>query len=151
INMYFQSFGALSVVKVNAAWFHWRERGVLGGFFGMMISLGYFFSYSVCGWLLASLPLWCVYVIPSGVILMMALVDFFLVRDRPSDAGYPDFNTGDDLPADPSGKEEKVAFGAVVRMVVKHPVLRTLAIAEFCTGLVRQGLLLYFPEFLKEV
>ncbi|HEX7602409.1 MAG TPA: MFS transporter, partial [Polyangiaceae bacterium] len=41
INMYFQSFGALSVVKVNAAWFHVRERGVLGGLFGSMISLGY--------------------------------------------------------------------------------------------------------------
>src|SRR5512141_3019759 len=26
-NMYFQSFGALSVVKVNASWFHVRERG----------------------------------------------------------------------------------------------------------------------------
>jgi OPA family glycerol-3-phosphate transporter-like MFS transporter len=151
INMYFQSFGALSVVKVNAAWFHWRERGVLGGVFGSMISLGYFFAYGVCGWIMASLPLWCVYVIPSGVILTMALVDFFLVRDRPSDAGHPDFDTGDDVPVDPNAKEEKVAFGAVVKMVLRHPVLRTLAVAEFCTGLVRQGLLLYFPEFLKEV
>src|SRR5262249_53482336 len=31
VNMYFQSFGALSVVKVNAAWFHVHERGVFGG------------------------------------------------------------------------------------------------------------------------
>ena len=38
INMYFQSFGALSVVKVNSAWFHVRERGLLGGVFGAMIS-----------------------------------------------------------------------------------------------------------------
>src|SRR5262245_8719068 len=29
-NMFFQSFGALSVVKVNAAWFHVQERGVFG-------------------------------------------------------------------------------------------------------------------------
>jgi len=28
VNMYFQSFGALSVVKVNAPWFHVKERGV---------------------------------------------------------------------------------------------------------------------------
>src|SRR5262245_17703554 len=27
INGYFQSFGALSIVKVNAQWFHLRERG----------------------------------------------------------------------------------------------------------------------------
>jgi OPA family glycerol-3-phosphate transporter-like MFS transporter len=30
-NMYFQSFGAVSIVKVNSAWFHVRERGIIGG------------------------------------------------------------------------------------------------------------------------
>jgi OPA family glycerol-3-phosphate transporter-like MFS transporter len=44
-NMYFQSFGAVSIVKVNAPWFHVRERGVLGGVFGILISLGLYFSY----------------------------------------------------------------------------------------------------------
>ena len=27
VNMYFQSYGAVSIVKVNATWFHVRERG----------------------------------------------------------------------------------------------------------------------------
>jgi OPA family glycerol-3-phosphate transporter-like MFS transporter len=45
LNMYFQSFGAVSIVKVNAPWFHVRERGVLGGLFGILISLGLYFSY----------------------------------------------------------------------------------------------------------
>jgi OPA family glycerol-3-phosphate transporter-like MFS transporter len=39
-NMYFQSFGAVSIVKVNASWFHLRERGTFGGIFGILISLG---------------------------------------------------------------------------------------------------------------
>jgi OPA family glycerol-3-phosphate transporter-like MFS transporter len=30
VNMYFQSFGAVSIVKVNAHWFHLRERGTSG-------------------------------------------------------------------------------------------------------------------------
>src|SRR6185312_11332511 len=33
VNQYFQSFGALSIVKVNSHWFHVRERGVFGGIF----------------------------------------------------------------------------------------------------------------------
>ncbi len=33
INMYFQSFGAVAIVKVNAPWFHVRERGVFGAIF----------------------------------------------------------------------------------------------------------------------
>ena len=46
-NMYFQSFGAVSIVKVNAAWFHLRERGTFGGIFGILISLGLYFAYDV--------------------------------------------------------------------------------------------------------
>ena len=44
-NMYFQSFGAVAVVKVNAPWFHVRERGVFGAIFGILISLGIYFAY----------------------------------------------------------------------------------------------------------
>jgi MFS transporter, OPA family, glycerol-3-phosphate transporter len=149
VNMYFQSFGALSVVKVNAAWFHVRERGVLGGVFGMLISLGYALAYGVCGIILEHMPLWAVYVIPSGVIAVAFVVDSFIVRDRPSAAGYPDFPTGDEDPAQATEVQPK--FGETLRRVFGHPVIRWLAVAEFCTGLVRQGLLLYFPEFLGEV
>ncbi|MEZ4387934.1 MAG: hypothetical protein R3D98_10240 [Candidatus Krumholzibacteriia bacterium] len=37
-NMYFQSFGAVAIVKVNSGWFHVRERGVFGAIFGILIS-----------------------------------------------------------------------------------------------------------------
>jgi len=40
INGYFQSFGALSIVKVNAQWFHIRERGTFAGIFGVLIRFG---------------------------------------------------------------------------------------------------------------
>jgi OPA family glycerol-3-phosphate transporter-like MFS transporter len=156
MNMYFQSFGALSVVKVNAAWFHHRERGVLGGMFGSMISLGYALAYGICGWIVMNMPLWAVYVIPSATILTMFTVDLFLVRDRPKDAGHEDFDTGDEpdaprAPGAPPIDEERPPFFDVVKKVLSHRVIRILAVAEFCTGFVRQGLLLYFPEFLKEV
>ena len=39
-NGYFQSFGALSIVKVNAQWFHVRERGTFAGIFGVLIRIG---------------------------------------------------------------------------------------------------------------
>jgi MFS transporter, OPA family, glycerol-3-phosphate transporter len=151
VNMYFQSFGALSVVKVNSAWFHVRERGVLGGFFGAMISTGYLLAFVTGGWLLTNLPLWCVFAVPAGVILAMFGVDLFIVRDRPSEAGYDDFSTGDEQPGEGSKEDEALTFSARMARVVSHPVIRILLVAEFCTGLVRQGLLLYFTEFLKEV
>lgn len=146
-NCYFQSFGALSVVKVNAPWFHVRERGFFGGLFGCMISLGYTLALTVGGFLLAHFPIWIVFVVPAGALCVMAAVDFFLVADTPGRAGYRDFATGDAS----SGDEAPVDFAYLLRRVFTNPVLLTLAAAEFCTGFVRQGLLLYYVEFLGEV
>jgi OPA family glycerol-3-phosphate transporter-like MFS transporter len=153
IDMYFQSFGALSVVKVNAAWFHVRERGVLGGVFGSMISAGYALAFGVCGWLLAAAhgSIWVVYVAPAATIAFMFLVDFLVVRDRPSHAGHDDFDTGDEKVGSDDGDETSAGFFDVTRHVLTHPVIRRLILAEFCTGIVRQGLLLYYTEFLDEV
>jgi OPA family glycerol-3-phosphate transporter-like MFS transporter len=147
VNMYFQSFGALSVVKVNAAWYHVRERGVFGGIFGSMISAGYFLALSVGGWILAHFPWYMIFIIPSAAIAIMFVVDLFIVRDRPSDAGHQNFDTGDAS----AGDETPVDWGYLFRKVFSHPVIVTIAAAEFCTGFVRQGLLLYFTEYLKEV
>ena len=45
INMYFQSFGAVSIVKVNAHWFHVLERGTFSGIFGVLIRLGLILAF----------------------------------------------------------------------------------------------------------
>ncbi len=147
LNMFFQSFGALSIVKVNSAWFHVRERGVFGGIFGIMISSGYFLALTIGGWVMAHLGWKMVFIVPSAAIFVMFVVDLFVVRDRPSDAGHPDFDTGDAS----SGDAAPADLSYIARRVFGNPILLTLAAAEFCTGFVRQGLLLYFAEFLKQV
>src|SRR6478736_6229486 len=45
LNMYFQSYGAVSIIKVMAYWFHVRERGVFGAIFGTLISLGVYLAF----------------------------------------------------------------------------------------------------------
>lgn len=150
-NMYFQSFGAISVVKVNSAWFHWRERGLIGGVFGSMISLGYYLALGIGGLVYAHLPFWALFLVPACVLLVMLLVDTFLVRDRPGLAGHEDFDTGDEAPGEASDGARAVPFREVVGHVLRHPVLQVLAVAEFCTGIVRQGLLLYYGRFLAQV
>src|SRR6185436_6188765 len=45
LNMYFQSYGAVSIIKVKANWFHVRERGVFGAIFGTLISFGAYFAF----------------------------------------------------------------------------------------------------------
>ena len=150
VNQYFQSFGALSVVKVNAPWFHVKERGVFGGVFGIMISCGYFLAMTVGGWILAYLPWYCVFLIPSACIAVMFAVDLFLVRDTPAQAGFQDFNTGDATAHD-ADAGKPVDFGYLMSRIFTNPVIITLTLSEFCTGFVRQGLMLWFVPFLKEV
>src|SRR6201999_4353403 len=45
INMFFQSYGAVSIIKVKAYWFHVRERGIFGAIFGTLISFGVYFAF----------------------------------------------------------------------------------------------------------
>jgi len=150
VNQYFQSFGALSVVKVNAPWFHVKERGIFGGVFGMMISSGYFLALTVGGWILAYLPWYWVFLIPSVLIAVMAVVDYVMVKDRPSEAGFPDLDTGDATSKDVD-RDKPVDFAYLAKRVFTNRVILTIIVAEFCTGFVRQGVLLWFVPFLKEV
>ena len=150
VNQYFQSFGALSVVKVNAPWFHVKERGVFGGIFGIMISSGYFLALTVGGWILSLMAWYWVFLIPSMLLAVMFVVDLALVKDRPSEVGFADFDTGDATSKDVD-RDKPVDFGYLVRRVFTNRVILTVIAAEFCTGFVRQGVMLWFVPFLKEV
>lgn len=150
VNQYFQSFGALSVVKVNSTWFHVRERGVFGGIFGIMISSGYFLAMTVGGWILSKMAWYMIFLIPSAAMATMFAVDWFLVADTPAEAGHAAFDTGD-ASSGHADKDKPLDFGYLVTHVFSNKVILTLTAAEFCTGFVRQGLLLWFVPFLKEV
>ena len=91
-----------------------------------------------------------VFLIPSALLAVMFVVDWVLVKDQPSEAGFPDFDTGDATSKD-ADKDKPVDFGYLVQRVFTNPVILTIIAAEFCTGFVRQGVLLWFVPFLKEV
>ncbi len=154
-NMYFQSFGAVSIVKVNAHWFHVRERGGFSGIFGTMISSGIFFAFTVNPWILgltetiwdARAP-WWVFFAPAGILWMMFAVELFLLKDRPGEAGLEDFDTGDASSGEEDGPSSLLS---VIRKIVTNPIILTVAFIEFCTGVIRNGVMHWFPIYAKEV
>jgi OPA family glycerol-3-phosphate transporter-like MFS transporter len=115
-----------------------------------MISSGYFLALTVGGWILSYLPWYWVFLVPSMLLAVMFVVDLLLVKDQPSQAGFPDFDTGDATSKD-ADKDKPVDFGYLVRRVFSNPVILTIIAAEFCTGFVRQGVMLWFVPFLQEV
>ncbi|HZO14103.1 MAG TPA: MFS transporter, partial [Polyangiaceae bacterium] len=153
VNMYFQSYGAVAIVKVNASWFHVEERGGFSGIFGTMISSGLFFAFTVNPWILSLVkgkgPMqWVVFAAPGILLLALAVFEYFVLRDRPSQAGHADFDTGDAS----SGEDEKpVPTLQLLKRIFTNPIIVTVALIEFCTGVLRNGVMHWFPIYVKEV
>ena len=137
-NMYFQSFGAVSIVKVNAHWFHVRERGVLGGVFGVLISLGVYFAYDWSAAIAAALPTYWVFFIPAAVLALFFVIDLFVIRDTPSHAGFADFDT-----ADASSGETGPPLGVVqvFTKMITNPIIIVILSVEFCSGFLRNAIM----------
>src|SRR5204863_529725 len=108
LNMYFQSYGAVSIIKVKANWFHVRERGVFGAIFGTLISFGVYFAFDwgpavaemtkanptgELGWLHALVQkvfaspgsnidaTWAVFYMPAIILLAWVVLDFWLIKE----------------------------------------------------------------------
>ncbi len=148
VNMYFQSFGAVSIVKVNSAWFHVRERGIIGGIFGILISLGLYFAYDWNGIILNNLGPNFVFFIPSAVLAVMFVLATLFVRDTPGKAGLEDFNTGDATSDDkgPALKPHKVFL-----KLITNPIILTIAAIEFCSGFIRNAIMQWGPTVQKAI
>jgi len=148
-NMYFQSFGAVSIVKVNAHWFHVRERGVFGGIFGILISLGIYFAFDWGKLIVEAFPTQVEYVffIPAGILLCFAVLDYFSVFDMPSHTGHADVEVGD-ASSDDDGRS--LTLLQVAAKMFSNPVILTIALVEFCSGYLRQTIMQWYPIFAKQ-
>jgi OPA family glycerol-3-phosphate transporter-like MFS transporter len=144
LNMYFQSFGAVSIVKVNSAWFHVRERGTFGGIFGILISLGLYFAFDTGRLIVTSLPDQWVFFIPAAILLAFTVLDFLLVRDTPGDAGHRDFDTADASSGDTG---PRLPVLEVAMRMFRNPIIVTIALIEFCSGYLRNAIMQWYRYF----
>ncbi|PIS30850.1 MAG: hypothetical protein COT43_00830 [Candidatus Marinimicrobia bacterium CG08_land_8_20_14_0_20_45_22] len=148
INGYFQSFGALSIVKINAQWFHVTERGTFSAIFGVLIRFGLILAFSGTPLIVKFLPWYWAFWIPAIVVAVLFVLTTFFVRDTPAAAGYPDLDTGDGT----VNVEEKVKFKEVLTKVFGSKIMWTIAIGSMMIGFVRRGVVdAWWPLYYKEV
>jgi OPA family glycerol-3-phosphate transporter-like MFS transporter len=147
INMYFQSFGAVAIVKVNAPWFHVRERGVFGAIFGILISLGIYFAFDLGGMILSKMGLIWVFLVPAILLGIFWVIDFRVVRNTPALAGLANFNTGDATSGDTGPRLGAVK---VFKKMLTNPIILTIAGVEFCSGFLRQAIMQWYGSFAKQ-
>ena len=146
-NMYFQSFGAVAIVKVNAPWFHVQERGVFGAIFGILISLGIYFAYDWGGAIANAFPTEWVFFVPAAILTLLGLVVAAVVRDSPAEAGLKNFDTADASSGDDG---PRLSSRAVFKLMLANGVIMTIAFIEFCSGFIRQAIMQWYPIFTKQ-
>ncbi|MGZ5553063.1 MAG: MFS transporter [Chthoniobacterales bacterium] len=174
VNMYFQSYGAVSIIKVKAHWFHVRERGVFGAIFGTLISFGVYFAFdwgqAVINmtkvrptsppnqfWLLVRRlfaegqtvdATWAVFFVPAVILLAWALLDLWLIKDTPEDAGFPYLETHD---ASHGRMHEEYSARDLLKTVFLSPLMLMFAFIELTSGALRNGIMQWYTIFAHDV
>jgi OPA family glycerol-3-phosphate transporter-like MFS transporter len=175
VNMYFQSYGAVSIIKVKAYWFHVRERGVFGAIFGTLISFGVYFAFDwgqaivdmakanpkgQLGWLHSLIQKtfaldgkavdanWAVFFIPAAILLFWALLDWWLIKDTPEGADFPHFD-----PCDASSGNMHIELTTMdlLKKVFASPLMLMIAMIGLTSGVMRNGIMTWYFIFAKEV
>ncbi len=146
-NHYFQSFGALSIVKINAAWFHVKERGSFAGIFGIMIQAGRWFAFTGAPFILRKLPWWWAFWIPAAILAVMFVLNLLLVASTPADAGY-EFHTADETKEEAA---QPATLGFVLRKVFASEAMWLIAFSSMCLGMVRNGIDQYWAGYFGSV
>jgi len=149
INMYFQSYGAVSIIKVKAYWFHVRERGVFGAIFGTLISIGVYFAFDWSQWIIDvthSVP--AVFYIPAGILLVWSVINVWAVKDTPESAGFIPFDTAD---ASSGQMDVEYTAGQLLKQVLTNPLMLLIAVVELTSGVFRNGITQWYFVFANEV
>lgn len=173
-NMHFQSYGAVAIVTVKAPWFHVRERGTFSTMFGIMIALGILFAFdwgfAIVEATRAALPAklgvwasiahfflpsdtgmnqnWWLFFVPAILLAVTWLVMWKFLCDSPGEAGFKDFDTGEEAL---SHDGKRLPVMQVFKKIVTHPVLIVVCGIEFCSGILRNGIMHWYPLFAAEV
>ena len=148
INGYFQAFGALSIVKINAQWFHIRERGTFAAIFGVLIRFGLILSFSFTPLIAKYISWQWAFWIPALLVSILFFLTLFFVKDTPKQAGYPELDTGDSTD-DP---DEKVKITDVLKKVFANKVMWMIGVGSMMIGFVRRSVVdAWFPVYFKEV
>jgi MFS transporter, OPA family, glycerol-3-phosphate transporter len=145
LNGYFQSYGALSIVKVNAQWFHVRERGTFSGIFGVLIRMGLLLAFQGVPLILLVLPWQYAFWIPGASVLVLLAINYFFMFNSPKDAGLGDFETGDEV-ADDENKPPSVKF--ILRKVFASRLMWIIALGSMMIGFVRRSVVdAWWPKY----
>ncbi len=136
-NYFFQTLGALSIVRLNASFWQIHERGTASGIFGALIQIGRLLVATACPLILLFLPWPYAFFIPSSLLAIAFLFVWRFVYESPEDMGIHYF----DEPI------KHLSIKDTIRKVVTNPVILISSLMAFCLGSIRNGLEHWYSRF----
>lgn len=91
----------ISLLKLNASWFHDRHFATMTGATILMGNVGSLLAAAPLAWALGFVSWRTVFVAVGVLSLLLAVLDWWLVRNQPSDAGLPSMRELDGKEAHP--------------------------------------------------
>ena len=91
---------------------------------------------------------WAVFFVPAALLIFWAVLDVWLVKDEPEDAGFPHLDT-----CDASSGQMHVQFSVLdlLKKIFTNPLMLMVAGVELTSGVFRYCALTWYPSFAKEV
>ena len=143
MNNIFQTFGALSIVKINSAWFELKERGKLSARVGTIIQFGRMMVFWICPTLLLVLPWKYVFWIPAILLLFMTCITRYLIRDTPEEFGLKSpFET-------PSKNKGEIKISLILKNIFYNPTMWAFACISMCLGVARNSIDHWFSRYFQ--
>ena len=140
-----QSMGWTSSLKMIVSWFPRSRRATAIGLFATCVTVGSSVGIRLSGLLGDHLGWRSSFIIPPGLMAMVALIFWLMVKDNPKEKGLPDFE-------DEIYLERQIQNDPRSRLslVLSNRILWSVALVYFCFVYVQFGCLVWIPSFLKE-
>ncbi|MFB3787708.1 MAG: MFS transporter [bacterium] len=159
-----QSTGWSGLVKNMACWFRRKERGIVMAWWGTNYVLGGAIATALATYCVYRMPLFTAYGwrrgfwAPALLLLLIAAGYLLVTRNKPSDAGLPDFPEDDE--ADESGNRSPDSGPAappaphtsisILREIVSKPAVWIISLMYFFLKMTRYAFLFWLPLYMAE-
>lgn len=137
INGWFQSMGSAPSVASLAHWFSDKERGTRYGVWSMGHNLGEAVTFIGISFLVANLGWRWGFWGPGLLCMVVAIVMFYTLKDRPQTYGLPPVEV---YKKDTNAPATKKDLGKVQMAVLKNPAIWVLGMASACMYVARYAI-----------
>ncbi len=141
-----QSTGWPGNGKLMATWYGTARRGEVMGWWSTCYQAGGLVAVLLLARLLGWFGWRAVFIGPAIWVAVVGIAFYVLVRDRPSDVGFEDPDTGGT-----TREEQRALLRAEWPRVLRTPMVWAMGAAYFCCKLIRYAFLFWLPYYLETI